>query len=254
MTVPSFLTNLIVPLNLCVTCLILAMLLWIFRQRKKGLALAVAGVAWALFWSLPATSLWAGGRLEQMYPHAPPSQLPVAQAIVVLGGNTANNRKNWFEPYNENTATSRVDTAYQLYEAGRAPLIVLSGAALDGSTSEAQTMANTLEDDGISKEHLLLETRSLNTHQNGMYTAALLKARHISRVLLVTSALHMPRALAVFKKQGLQIIPAPSASQIFVPGRPGFSFWLPDWRTITASRSIIKEYAGLLVYWLRGWV
>src|SRR3546814_13778776 len=48
-----------------------------------------------------------------------------------------------------------------------------------------------------------------------------------SDLLLVTSALHMPRALAVFKKQGIITIPAPSAPQIYVPDKPGFSFWLP---------------------------
>jgi len=69
----------------------------------------------------------------------------------------------------------------------------------------------------------------------------------------VTSALHMPRAMAVFAKQGLDPIAAPLPPQIVVPSDPKFSFWLPDERSFYAARSIIKEYAGLLVYWLRGW-
>ena len=75
----------------------------------------------ALAWSLPATSLWLGGALESRYPHLPPADSPTADAIVVLGGNTANGRANWFLPYDKETAVVRVDTAAQLYLAGRAP-------------------------------------------------------------------------------------------------------------------------------------
>jgi uncharacterized SAM-binding protein YcdF (DUF218 family) len=115
-------------------------------------------------------------------------------------------------------------------------------------------MAHALEKQGIPEQALILETRSYTTHQNGVFTAEKLRALHINRILLVTSALHMPRAMAVFRKLGISAIAAPAPRQIFVPSEPGFSFWLPDMRALTASRSIIKEYAGLLVYWLRGWV
>ncbi|TAM34325.1 MAG: YdcF family protein [Burkholderiaceae bacterium] len=254
MNVSSFFTNLIIPLNLCVTLLVLAVLLVIIRRRKTALALAVLSLCWGLFWSLPASSLWAGGRLEQLYPYTPPQDLPAAQAIVVLGGNTAGGRRNWFEPYNKNTALTRVDTASQLYEAHRAPVLVLSGAALEGKISEAQSMANALEKKGIPEQALIMETNSYNTHENGLYTARKLKSLGISRILLVTSALHMPRAMAVFRKEGVTAIAAPSLPQIVVPDDPDFSFWLPNARAFDAARSIIKEYAALLAYWVRGWV
>ena len=81
-----------------------------------------------------------------------------------------------------------------------------------------------------------------------------LKARGIGKILLVTSALHMPRAMAAFSKQGVQAIAAPTPPQIVAPADGSLPLWLPDQRTFDASRSIIKEYAGLFVYWLRGWV
>ncbi|MGP1614967.1 MAG: YdcF family protein, partial [Pollutimonas bauzanensis] len=118
--------------------------------------------------------------------------LPTAQAIVVLGGSTANNRLNWFEPYDSATATSRVDTAAILYKAQRAPLIVVSGAALEGKISEAQMMANALAQRDIPPEAVVVENRSYTTYENALYTTRELKQRHISQVLLVTSALHMP--------------------------------------------------------------
>jgi len=254
MNFSSFLANLVIPLNLCMTLFVIAVVLLMLKRRRSAVALIALGVAWGLFWSLPASSLWAGGRLEQLYPYTPASDLPPAEAIVVLGGHTAGGRLNWFEPYDRQTAVTRTDSAALLYQADRAPLILLSGAALDGWQSEAESMANKLMKEGIPPDALVLEEESFNTYENAVYSARILKDRDISRVLLVTSALHMPRAMAVLNKQGLTPIAAPSAPQIVVPDDPDFSFWLPDQRTFFASRSIIKEYVGILVYWLRGWI
>lgn len=253
MNLSEFLANLVIPLNLSITLLLLAAMLFILRWRKTAGLLIVGALAWVIFWSLPTTSLWAGGLLEQRYPYAAPESLPVTQAIVVLGGNTANSRQNWFEKYNRDTTIPRTETATKLYEAGRAPLIIVSGAALDGGASEASMMANALERDGIPAQAIIQEDHSLTTYQNALYSAKLLHEHGIQRFLLVTSALHMPRAMAVFQKQGFDPIPAASPPQIVVPEDPDFSFWLPDLRVLQASRSIVKEYLGLLVYWLRGW-
>lgn len=253
MSVSEFLANLVIPLNLSVTLLVLAVTLFIVRWRKTATILTAGALAWAVFWSLPTTSLWAGGLLEQRYPHAPALSLPAVQAIVVLGGNTANGRQNWFEPYDPKAVILRTDTAARLYEAGRAPLIIVSGAALDGGISEARMMASALEHKGVPPDAILQEDHSLTTHQNAVYTAEMLRKNDIQRFLLVTSALHMPRAMASFQKQGLTPIAAPSPAQIVVPGESNFAFWLPNLRTLNASRSIVKEYLGLLVYWIRGW-
>lgn len=254
MNITSFLTSFVIPLNLCIALVVIGAVLFIARRRKTGVFVACCGLAWAVFWSLPASSLWAGGKLEQLYPHALPDALPQAQAIVVLGGNTANNRLNWFEPYDAETASSRVDTAALLYQTHRAPRIVLSGAALDGSISEAEMMARILQQKGIPEDALIVEKSSYNTYENALYTGRKLDENDINRVLLVTSALHMPRAMAVFRKQGITAIAAPSRPQIVVPEDPAFSFWQPNTRALSASRSIVKEYVGLLVYWLRGWI
>jgi len=254
MSLSSFLANLVIPLNLCVTLLVIAVVLLMFRWRKTAGALIALSLAWGVFWSLPASSLWAGGRLEQLYPYTPASELPAAQAIVVLGGHTAGGRLNWFQPYDRDTAVTRTAAAATLYQAQRAPVILLSGAALEGTQSEAEFMAANLRKIGVPPEALILEKNSYNTYENALYSARILKEQNISRVLLVTSALHMPRAMAVFSKQGLTPIAAPSAPQIVVPDDPDFSFWLPDERTFFAARSIIKEYVGMLMYWLRGWI
>lgn len=254
MTFSSYLTNLIIPYNLCVTFVIIGLVLCLFRLRKTGGAIIAAGLLWALAWSLPATSLWLGGALESRYPHLAPADSPTADAIVVLGGNTANGRANWFLPYDKDTAVVRVDTAAQLYLAGRAPKVLLSGGALEGDISEARGMAHAIRQQGVPENALILENASRTTYENAALTEDQLKSRGIGKVLLVTSALHMPRAMAAFSKQGVEAIAAPAPPQIVAPTDGSLSLWVPDQRTFDASRSIIKEYAGLFVYWLRGWV
>ncbi|OWT70118.1 MULTISPECIES: YdcF family protein [unclassified Achromobacter] len=255
MEIASLLANLIIPLNLCLTLVALGLVLALFRLRVTGAVLAVVGLAWALAWSLPVTSLWLGGALERQYPYRIPAELPMADAIVVLGGNTANSRPNWFLPFDRDTAVTRLQTATQLYLAGRAPKIVLSGGALSGDVSEAQGMAHALRQAGIPERALILENFSRTTYENATLTEDELRDHHLGTVLLVTSALHMPRAMAAFRKQGVTAIAAPSLPQIVVPTtQPPMDLWLPDMRTFEASRSIIKEYSGLFVYWLRGWV
>lgn len=254
MSLSSFLAQFVIPLHLCLALLFGAIVMRLLRCRRTATVLLVVGLLWGGMWSLPATSLWAGGWLEQRYPYQPPQALPQADAIVVLGGHTAGGRPNWFEDYVPEKRITRSDTAAQIYHAGRAPLIVLSGALLDGSTSEAQTMAATLEREHVPSQALILEERSQNTRENAVFSRQALGARQLGPVLLVTSALHMPRAMATFKRLGMDVTAAPSPPQIVVPDNdPGFSLWLPDQRTFYAARSIIKEYAALLLYWVRGW-
>ncbi|MVW80335.1 YdcF family protein [Bordetella sp. 02P26C-1] len=254
MTVTNYLANLIIPQNLCIALLVVGLVLGLFRLRKTGAAVAAAGIIWVAAWSLPVTSLWLGGSLEARYPHVAAAELPTADAIVVLGGNTANGRANWFLPYDKDTAIVRVDTALDLYRAGRAPKIVLSGGALEGDVSEARGMAHVLKQQGVPDTALLLENASRTTYENATQTEEELKEHGVRQVLLVTSALHMPRAMAAFSKQGIPAIPASTPPQIVLPADGSVSPWMPHMRTLEASRSIIKEYAGLLVYWLRGWV
>lgn len=248
------LTSLVVPLNLSVTLLVIAAILGLLRCRRIAATLFIGALAWSLAWSLPATSMWVGGALERTYPYLPAEQMPVADAIVVLGGNTANNRMNWFQPYERETAIPRIQRAAELYRAGRAPRVVLSGGALEGNVSEAQGMAHGIQQLGVPDTALVLENHSRNTYENAALTEERLAQHHIRTVLLVTSALHMPRAMATFRKQGVAVTAAPNPPQIVAPADPGFNKWWPDLRAMDASRSIIKEFVGLMVYRLRGWV
>ncbi|NOL49653.1 YdcF family protein [Pelistega europaea] len=248
----SLLISLIVPLNLCIFLVIVGAVLALLRRKRLALLSIISGVAWTFIWSLPMTSYIAGGYLENRYPHIPPAEMPTAQAIVVFGGSTANNRANWFEPYTKETRHARIDTADDLFFMHKAPLIIVSGAALEGEVSEAKGMSAQLQNRGIPKENIITESQSTTTRENAFYVDKILKQKGITDVLLVTSALHMPRSMAVMQKLGYHPIAAANPPQIVIPDN--IQPYLPDDRALEASRSIIKEYIGLLTYYLRGWI
>lgn len=250
----SLLISLIIPLNLCIFLVLLGALLLLLRWRRAGISTMVAGILWLLCWSLPITSIITGGYLEQEYPYHAANQYPVADAIVVFGGSTANNRNNWFEPYDKSLRHARIDTADDLYFLNKAPLIILSGAALEGDVSEAHGMAFQLRNRGIPKEAIIIENQSTTTRENGIYVKEIMDKHHIKNILLVTSSLHMSRAMAVMHRLGVDPIAAPNPPQIVVLSSSHLNLYLPNARALEASRSIIKEYLGIFTYWLRDWV
>lgn len=254
MNVANYLTQLVIPINFAIVLLLLATLLIVLKKRRPALIIVLVASTWTLFWSLPAASIWLGGHLENRFVYKTVTHTPAADAIVVLGGHTANSRQNWFEEYDPDKTTTRVSRGAELYAAQRAPLILVSGAALDGGTSEAQSMARYLKNEGIPEKNIQLEEQSYTTRENAIYSAKKLKELRANKVLLVTSSLHMARAIASFQKQGVNVIAAPVAPQITRPNDSWLAIWQPSYQSLNASRSIIKEYVGLLVYWLRGWI
>ena len=83
-------------------------------------------------------------------------------------------------------------------------------------------------------------------------TAAIWRERHFRSGLLVTSATHMPRALASFKKIGLEVTPWGADFRGHCPPNSIFDF-LPDAYGLDMTTTAIKEWLGLAVYRLRGW-
>lgn len=254
MSITKTLAYLITPIYLCVFLCATAVVLFFLNRKKTAGFIFVIGIGWVLMWAMPLTSLMTGGYLEVLNPYTSSQQVNKAQAIIVLGGNTAKNRKNWFKPYDSSTINLRIDRAESLYINDKAPLVLLSGAALEGNISDIHIMARQLESRGIDKNKILIEDKSNTTYENAVYSAKILKELNIDSAILVTSALHTPRALASLKKQGLNMVAAPSPPQIVAPTDSKLFLYTPNLRALESSKTIIKEYAGLLVYWLRGWV
>ena len=192
------------------------------------------------------------------------TNLPTADAIVVLGGSTEGISPPRVMP-DLNEHGDRVLYAAQLYKEGKAPKIVLSGGRIDWygkGESEATDMARLLELAGVPADVILKEGDSRNTHENALFTKPILEANGIEKVLLVTSAFHTPRSLKIFERQGIEAIPAPTdfftsevnlARHDFSP-ESNFLSYFPDSRSLYYTSKAIKEYIGTVIYRLRGWI
>ena len=184
------------------TALVLGVLSLSLSWRTHVRAATVSGVtaiAWLWLWSTPAASLWICTALESQHPALPVAALPDADAIVVLGGAVLPPEASRSD-VDLRAGADRVWYAARLYHAGKAPLIILSGGSdrAVSSMSEAEAMKLFLRDLGVPDSAMLLETRSRNTRENAEYSSQLLRAHKLHHVLLVTSALHMHRALGEF--------------------------------------------------------
>lgn len=237
---------LISPLGSALVLALLALLLGAWHRRRWAFGVGSAAMVWLWLWSLPVASNWLLGQLELRYPMVAVQAQLKAPAIVVLGG--AMRAATPSQPLPRLTAASdRVWHAARLYHAGKAPLLVLSGGTDPrvNLTSEAEAMRVLLHDLGVPDVAMLQESNSRTTQENARFTAALLQQRGIDHIILVTSAMHMRRALAHFEAAGLRVTPAATDHAAYpVPGLLG---WLPDAAALEKSGRGLKELVGVWV-------
>ena len=249
------------PLGFACICCVLA-LFFIWKRPR----IAASFIAFALFVLLLSSNSWTSRFLVSSleWQNIPLVELPTAEAIVVLGGAT----KSAYEPRTNvdlSEAGDRVLYTAQLYREQKAPLILASGGRIDwsgGGTPESADIAKLLEFMGVESKDIIQEPDSLNTYQNAVNTKKILSKRDINRILLVTSAMHMPRSLAIFKHQGFEVTPAPTdflvtkgeLEAIGSTPKSAILNLLPDSRNLENFTLALKEYIGMIVYRLRGWV
>jgi uncharacterized SAM-binding protein YcdF (DUF218 family) len=233
------------------SALLLSILSLLFLRRRHDRAasiLAIGALSWLWLWSTPAASLAIRSHIESRHPDVPIASLPSADAIVVLGGSVTPPESTG-QFVDLAGSADRVWHAARLYKAGKAPFIVLSGGSDPAYSvmSEAQAMQVFLRDLSVPDSAMLLEQESRNTRQNAENSARLLHQRGFNRILLVTSALHMERALREFESQGLEVIPAVTDREA---GEPPPIPWryLPDADSLSASARALKELVG---QWVR---
>jgi len=245
-------TVLISPLG---TALLLAVLaaFCVWRRRTAwAKTFGVVAFAWLYFWSTPWASVSLCAGLEGRTPMRAATQFPQADAIVVLGGAVAPAAPGFPAP-DLGRAADRVWFAAQLYKAGKAPIVLLSGGGdpRREKTPEATAMTAFLTDLGVPRTAIWQEPRSRSTHENARQVArwaASLPAR--PRLLLVTSAMHMPRALLEFRAAGLAVVPAATDYEARSTP-PGVLAWLPDAEATFRSTLAFKELVGWAVAMVR---
>jgi uncharacterized SAM-binding protein YcdF (DUF218 family) len=236
------------PLTDLVLLTLLALL-----ARRRWLRLCCAA-AWLAVLVLPVQQ-WAAAPLENRFVRpSPPAHV---DGVVVLGGATnpiiAAERgipalNGTAERMTEMASLARrYPDAKILFTGGYATLLPKS---LSGGLTEADVAQRLMEQLGVPPERLLYEARARDTWENAVFSKALAHPAAGEVWLLVTSAIHMPRAVAVFRAAGWDIVPYPVAYE--TPNR----FWLAALASLADKDRVLEdaghEWAGLLTYRLEG--
>ena len=213
----KILSLLLYPLSFSLFLLLLAVLLRLRGARARSASLTFVGVLWLYVCSTEFGASALSGPLESAYPAFANEELPAAQA---------------------------------LYYAEKAPLLVLTGGTLTGGRPEALLMAQKLREVGIPDAAMLREAESRTTRENAQFTRTLLQTRGIKHILLVTSATHMRRSVALFSAQGFSVTAVATDHQIPLTAGP-VPGWLPTADRLARSSRAIHEWVGYQVYsWL----
>lgn len=216
------------------------------RWRKKfGRALQIAAVAW--LW-LAATPCVGGMLLHslQSYPALDPkAPLPEAQAIVVLSAGADRIGGEYGGPVIGPMTMQRLRYAVELQRRSNLPLLVSGGRPASNAPSLGSMMQRAAEQE-LSAKVQFVEERSGDTRGNARFSAKILKQQGITKVLLVTSAWHMPRAIDCFSNEGIDATPAPTGfrGEVFA----SWTSFVPHWNGLRDTCLAMHEWGGRVIY------
>jgi uncharacterized SAM-binding protein YcdF (DUF218 family) len=254
----KFLPLFIYPLGFVSLLLVLALLLW-KKQRLAKTTIVIVFVILLLGGNRYVTSAVARS-LEWRFPS--PDLTLQADAIVILGGGTepAISPRQSVEV---NAAGDRVIYGAILARQFPQARVIVSGGDIDfldiAPSTPAQDMASLLELMDISQDRIILQENSQNTYEDAQLTCKVISENGFSRVLLVTSAMHMPRSMMMFEKAGCTVIPAPTDytiteaawQHLWHPNIEEFFINLvPAYTNLSTLTKSLKEYFGIVYYTL----
>jgi uncharacterized SAM-binding protein YcdF (DUF218 family) len=213
-----------------------------------------------LLWVL--STPWFADRVSHWWetPRSVRSQLPaVSDAAVVLGG-LSDPTVSTAEHLEFNRAAERITEAVSLWREGRVRALLItsgSGELLDPKAAEAPGLAAWAHSQGVPTDAVVVESASRNTHENAVLSLPLAESRGFRHFVLVTSAVHMRRAEAVFRKAG------------YASGGRTLSLWsvdtqintirfpfdlVPDPNCLATVQTVIREVVGYAVYFFQGYL
>ena len=264
----KLLPNLIYPAGL-ITLLLLGGLIFCRSSRAKNRVMLLI-LLFVLICGNKLPGSYLIRRLEQAY--EPYNGTETADAIVILGGGTVT-RSDPRRIVEVNGAGDRVIYAVQLYRDGAVQKILAGGSYIswlsaevrteEGVSSPASEMAELLAMFDVPESDILIQDRSLNTAEEAEEDAKILKDLGLKKIILVSSATHMRRAVPLFEKQGLEVIPAPTdysfsdkewEDLLHVEWENLYTYIIPTIGNMQSLQNALKEYLGYFVYHLRGWI
>jgi len=217
------------PLSLGVITIVIALLLLRFNRVKIGKKLLKLSIFWLVLISWAPFANLMLKPLESAYPKL--EKIPDnIEYILLLGGDR--DKRAW--------------EALRLYHKIPNVKIITSGYSLHDKLSDANKTAQMLIDSGIPRGKILMQERAKTTFEEALWMKKRVGEKPF---ILITAGYHMPRAYGLFKKAGLNPIPAPT--DFNRPEEYGLFSMLQSVH-LRDTEHALHEYLGLLVYKLQG--
>jgi uncharacterized SAM-binding protein YcdF (DUF218 family) len=229
--------------------LLLALAALVLARRRRGLGLGIAAAAIVL-----TLALCTDGVARLLVAHVMPAVAPVqandlrqVQAIVVLGGGIWIDAPEYGAPQPNEYTLVRLRYGARLARQTGKPLAFAGGIGWAGagrSLPEGEVARRMLQEDyGLALRWV--DSRSRDTAENAARMAEVAQPAGVRRIALVTDAIHMPRAVALFRRAGFEVAPAPTEFPEF--GQNAVMDWLPTPHGFETCRYILREWLGRLV-------
>jgi uncharacterized SAM-binding protein YcdF (DUF218 family) len=191
-------------------------------------------------------------------PLASATEAPGAQAVVMLsaGSRTVRAAGGRLLMVTYPTALRALETA-RVYRLLGNPLVIVSGGRTDPEAEaapESEAMRIAVIALGVPPDRVVRESESTNTHDEAVAVKRMLSERGIGRFVIVTSPVHMGRALATFASEGLH--PVPSASPLYQDRRDASRLLsvMPNDASLQVGNAVVYEWFARAYYWWRGWL
>jgi uncharacterized SAM-binding protein YcdF (DUF218 family) len=241
----------LMPLSLCLILLLAGIgLLWLSRRQRLGKVLVTAGTLLLMTLSYTTVPNRLLRPLEAQYPpllsvdslktQIGADATPI-KWVVVLGGGHISDPK--VDPTSRLAGATlvRLIEGIRLYKEFPGSKLLLSGGAVFDPVPESAVMANFAQALGVLPQDLVQESQSRDTADEARIIKGMVRE---DRFILVTSASHMPRSMALFQKQGLKPIPAPT--DYYTTESPALSpeSFFPSLNELAKSRTAFYEYLG----------
>ena len=232
------------PLFLIISLIILGLIL----NSKK---ISLTGIAILIIFSLPIVSNKLLAQLESDYELIKPSKVEMADAVVVLSGMVSTIKTKDGLDYEWEDAVDRFFTGIDLFNLNKAPTLIFTGGKVPWSIGlpEGEFLKKEAIKLGIPKKDILITENVENTDQEAKAIKKLLSTDN-PKIILVTSAFHMPRAKLVFEAAGINVIPSPVDFMIGA-GKLTFMNFIPSASSFAATSFFVREIIGRTYYNLK---
>jgi uncharacterized SAM-binding protein YcdF (DUF218 family) len=218
-------------------------LLWFTRKQKAGKIVTTIGVILLVALSYRPLPDMMLRPLEYKYPSllGTEGMHDIGWVVVLGGGHTSDSRHPVTSQIGD-SSLARLAEGIRLHNALPKSKLLLSGGGVFDPVPNAKIMSDVAISIGVDKNNLILEQDSRDTKDEARLIKGIVGK---DKFILVTSASHMPRSMALFKKQGMNPIPAPTEHWVKTPQGIGPGMFFPSAGNLRKAYLATREYLGL---------